>query len=316
MAGKPISPNIGAIKTGTGAASGSSNTNTSKNTNTTKTATGTSSSAKTKVVTEKVPVIIEVPTSVAPLEVPVIATQEIAEPTAEKVSHVSIDPQKENLRQMTEALKEQAVGKIDRATEASVAEVQKAANDQLPDLQKARNQIDIDEAKALDNQVLYAEARGDRGGIGKEQYNSIQNTAAQNRLAVNTAQLDLTRNTANQIAELRSRGEYEKADKLLDITQSYLSSLNDLEQWANEKNISIDEFNSKIDQWKADYNLEAAKYRTDVETQNAKLRQTAEDRAATVGKALMAAGVTPSGEMLSAMGMTPQDYLNYRLAKL
>ncbi len=313
MATKPVSPNVGAVKTGSAS---SGNSGTAKSSNSSTSNKSSSSTVKTQVVTVKEPVIVEVPTGYALAQTPQIQAADVPAASVQKVGHVDVSPQKENLRQQTEALKEQAVGRIDRATEQSIAEVQKSASDQLPDLQNARNAIDLNEAKALDNQVLYAEARGDRGGIGKEQYAGIQNQAAQNRLAVNTAQLQLTKDTANQIAELRSKGEYEKADKLLDITQNYLSSLNDLEQWANEQNISIDEFNSKIDQWMADYNLEAAKYKTDVDVQNARLQQDAYDRTAQIGRAMLSAGITPSAEMLSAMNMTPQDYLNYRLSNL
>ncbi len=54
--------------------------------------------------------------------------------------------------------------------------------------QTQRDQIEGETLNALDNSALYAETRGDRGGIGQAQYNTIQATAAQNRQAVNLAQ--------------------------------------------------------------------------------------------------------------------------------
>lgn len=277
-----------------------------------------SSKTTTKVVTQvvKEPVVIEVPTGYQVAEAPQIAARDIASPDIEKIDKVDITERKAQLAEQTKALKDQAVANIDRATETGVTALKEAEEEALPQYQVMRDRVDIDEAKALDNQVLYSEARGDKGGIGKSQYASIQNTAAQNRLAVNAAQVQMTNDTAKQIANLRSQGEYEKADKLLSISQTYLGQLQELENRADEQNISIAEFNSKIDQWKADYDKDVAKYKTDVEYKNTQLQQNAEDRAATIGRAMLSAGITPSAAMLSAMGMTPTDYLNYRLSNL
>ena len=247
---------------------------------------------------------------------PQIKAQEVPKAEVAKLDKVDISERKQQLADQTVAMKQQAVLNVDRATEQGVSELKENEAAQQPKFQTQRNQIDIDEAKALDNQVLYAEARGDRGGIGKSQYASIENTAAQNRLAVNAAQIQLSSDTAKQIAKLRTEGEYEKADKLLAISQDYLGRLQELETWAEEQNIGIAEFNSKVDQYLSDYALETAKYKTDVDYKNAQLQQNDDDRKAQIGKTLMAAGVTPTGGMLSAMGLTPSDYLNYRLANL
>ena len=105
---------------------------------------------------------------------------------------------------------------------SGINDLQRNLRDAKGMYQTQRNQVDADEAKALDNQVLYAEARGDRGGIGKAQYGGIQNTAANNRAAVNSAQVKLTNDTNRQIADLRAKGEFEKADKVLAISNKYL----------------------------------------------------------------------------------------------
>ena len=126
----------------------------------------------------------------------------------------------------------------------------------------------MDEAKALDNQVLYNEARGDRGGIGAGQDNSIQNTAATNRLTVQKEQTQLATDTARQIADLRSQGEFEKANQLLSISQKYLSELMDLYQWAKETNVSIDEFNLQVAQWEENFKLSLVGAELDAEAFN------------------------------------------------
>ena len=96
--------------------------------------------------------------------------------------------------------------------------------------------------------------RGDRGGIGQAQYGAIQNNAATNQLTVNKEQTKLSTDTARQIADLRAKGEFDKADKMLEISQEYLGKLMQLKQWADEMNVSIDEFNIGVDQWEQEYN--------------------------------------------------------------
>ena len=95
----------------------------------------------------------------------------------------------------------------------------------------------------MDNQVLYAEARGDRGGIGMTQYGGIQNTAANSRQVITSGEVKLQTATARQIANLRAQGEFEKADKVLEISNKYLTELQNLEKWAKEKNVGVQEFN-------------------------------------------------------------------------
>ena len=217
------------------------------------------------------------------------------------------------------------------AADYAVAQGVKALDRNLQDsrgkFQTQRNQVDADEAKALDNQVLYAEARGDRGGIGKVQYGGIRNTAATNRQVVNSAEVKLQTDTARQIADLRAQGEFEKADKVLEISNKYLTELQNLEKWAKEKNVGVQEFNAKLRQWENEYLLKVGEYLTDTELQAAKLfgvsangaetadyRNAVADRYAEGARAMMNAGIVPSASQLEAMGWTPQQYWIYRMA--
>jgi len=242
---------------------------------------------------------------------------------------VDITPQKTQLQELTQQQKQQAVNQIDYATNKGVTELQRAYEDALPQYQTQRNQIAIDAAKALDNQALYASQRGDNGGIGKAQYGEIQNSAMTNTRAVNSAQIQLYTDTSRQVADLQAQGEYDKADKLLSISQDYSEKLMDLEKWAQEKNIGIDEFNSKLDQWKADYDLSVSKYLTDTELNAAKttgafsngavtadMANDTADRYANSGKAMLSSGIVPSNEQLSAMGWTPEQYWVYRMSNV
>lgn len=223
------------------------------------------------------------------------------------------------LDQWLQAAQQQQTNSIDWGTSQAVNELIRAQQVAEEQYQTQRNQIAIDEAKAKDNQALYAEARGDKGGIGAAQYDTIMNTAAQNRLSVNSAQTKLASDTARQIADLRAQGEYEKADALLQLSQTYLSQLISLEQWSMEYNLSVAQFNASLEQWAKEYDLKVAdlmgsyngqptlsaqqfvftqqQYQDELASQN-------KDRLASAGETLLAAGIMPSDSQLDALGLT------------
>ena len=163
---------------------------------------------------------------------------------------------KSMLDQWLSAAKEQSDASINYGTEQGVNALQRAEEDAQQQFQAQQRQIAIDEARGLDNQALYAEARGDKGGIGAAQYNSIMSAAAQNRLAVSQQQTKLSTDTARQIADLRAQGEYKKADAVLELTQKYLSQLVSLEQWALNYQMDVDQFNFQLEKWAKSYQLE------------------------------------------------------------
>ena len=248
--------------------------------------------------------------------------------SVQKVGKVDTGEQKQQLQELSELQKQQAVGQIDYATRTGVKELQRSYQDALPQYQTERNQVLAEGQKARDNSVLYARANGDKGGIGQAQYNSVQNNTATNLQSVNSAQVKLYTDTSRQIADLRAQGEYEKADKLLTVSQNYTEKLMELEQWAAEQNVGIDEFNAKLDEWQAEYQLSVSKYLTDTElkaaeatgafsngTVTADMANSINDRYASSGKALISAGIIPSDEQLSAMGWTPSQYWVYKMSQ-
>ena len=243
------------------------------------------------------------------------------------IDYVDIAQQKAELAARENQEKGRAVLAADYAVAQGVKALERNLQDSRSKFQTQRNQVDADEAKALDNQVLFAEARGDRGGIGKVQYGGIQNTAATNRQVVNSAEVKLQTDTARQIADLRAQGEFEKADKVLEISNKYLTELQNLEKWAKEKNVGVQEFNAKLRQWENEYLLKVGEYLTDTELQAAKLfgvaangaetadyRNAVADRYAAGARAMMNAGIVPSASQLEALGWTPQQYWIYRMA--
>ena len=164
----------------------------------------------------------------------------------------------EQLNSWREAAAQQSELKRDYAVEQGVNELQRALEDAQQQFQTQRDQVATDERKGLDNSALYAEARGDRGGIGQEQYNLIQSSAAQNRLAVSQAQTKLSTDAARQIADLRAQGEFSKADDLLSLAQTYLSQLTQLQQWGADYSLDYASFQESIRQWEAEYELQKA----------------------------------------------------------
>lgn len=234
------------------------------------------------------------------------------------------------LNQWYQSAQQQQQSAIDYATNQGILDLRRAQQDAEAQFQTQRNQIAIDEAKAKDNQALYAEARGDKGGIGAAQYDAIMNTAAQNRLQVNSAQTKLATDTSRQIADLRAQGEYEKADALLTLSQQYLSQLMSLEQWAAEYNLSVAQFNASLQQWQAEYELKvadllgsyngqktlSAKQFEFNQQQYADEQQAAQEKKlASAGEILLAAGILPSASQLAAMGMTETEAQSYLTAQ-
>lgn len=223
------------------------------------------------------------------------------------------------LDQWLQNAQQQQVNKIDYGTNQAVLDLIRQQQDAQGVYQEQRNQIAIDEAKAKDNQALYAEARGDKGGIGAAQYDAIMNTAAQNRLMVSQAQTKLATDTARQIADLRAQGEYEKADALLQLSQTYLSQLISMEQWAMEYNLSVAQFNASLQQWEAEFKMAEAGITgyyngsptLQYQQYQDELALTQQNQLASAGETLLSAGIMPSASQLSAMGITQEQAQSY-----
>ena|GEM_PF-2983744 len=241
-----------------------------------------------------------------------------------RVDHVDDTELRNMLQQIVDTQKQQTIQKTDYAVEKGVNDLNRAMEDAAVQFQTERDQASADEALALDNQALYSEMRGDRGGIGQAQYASIQNTAATNRLKVNQAQTKLSTDTARQVADLRAQGEFEKADALLSITQSYLSELKSLEQWAMQTNLSVDEFNIAVDEWEKEFNQKAQQFLINTELSSAQVtgafangtptlaaREQLREQLAQLGQTMMEMGITPTPAQIEAMGLTKEQYDSY-----
>lgn len=237
-----------------------------------------------------------------------------------RVDRVDTVREENMLNQIAQAQAQQAELRTDNTVRQETADLQRNMQDAQSQFQTMRDQVDVDEQRARDNQALYSEARGDRGGIGLAQYNTIQNTAATNRLTVQKEQTKLATDTARQISDLRAQGEFEKANQLLSITQNYLSQLMDLYTWAKETNVGIDEFNVQVDEWEENYKMSLLGAEIDVANATGVFSNGAptfntwmktQEMLAAAGQAMMQQGLTPTAEQLQAMGWTKDQMMDY-----
>jgi len=220
------------------------------------------------------------------------------------------------LSQWKSAAETQATNKQDYATKQGIDELQRAMDDAQSQYDTQRNQIVSDAATAQDNSALYSEVRGDKGGVGQAQYNSISANALKAKQDVNSAQTKLSTDTARQIADLRAQGEFEKADSVLEIAQNYLSQLVSLEQWGAEYDLDYQQFQESIREWEQGYELSVAQVTGAFSdgTKTLEASSTATSQLASIGESLLSAGVMPNASQLSAMGMTEAQAQQYILA--
>ena len=256
----------------------------------------------------------------APVEAAAAETGASA-PELERVPAVDVEDERRQIEEMSEAARAEAEGRIDRTVEEGTLALKKAEEEAQEGFQTRRDQIAIDERQAMDSTALYAELRGDRGGIGQAQYASVQNTAAVNRQQVSREQQRLATETAQRIEELRRQGEFQKADAVLELTQKQLSALLELERWAKEKNLSVEQFNTELARWEAEYAFQLEKFGVETELSLASLsgtlpggeptfaaRQAERSQLAAAAKLLLEYGLTLTPEQLEALGWTEGQY--------
>lgn len=173
--------------------------------------------------------------------------------TMQRMNYVDTTEMERNLKKINDAAAEQAKNQIDNATRTSADQLRLQEREAAAQYAEQQKQISAEERQALDNSALYAEARGDRGGVGQAQYNAVQANAAKNRANVQAAQTKMSSDVNRQIGDLRRQGEYQKAEALLTLSQQYLSQINQLKQWAAEMNMSVDQVNLSIAQWEKEF---------------------------------------------------------------
>lgn len=239
----------------------------------------------------------------------------------DRVNYYDKQPLVDYMTGEIDAARQQYNNQINNAMDTQARDLNRALADAQGQFQTQQNQVDAAEMQALDNAALYAEARGDKGGIGQAQYNSIQNNAARNKLAVSQAQTKLATDTARQISDLRAQGEFERADKMLQLTQQYLSELRQIEQYAANYNLNVDQINTAISEWEYEYNQAAKQFAVNTELSLAELtgafsngmstykaRQATQAATAELALSLIQAGVKPTQLSPTQLGALADYY--------
>ena len=208
------------------------------------------------------------------------------------------------LEQWRQSSIDQQNAQIDYATQLGITEAQRAEADAQPEFDKRLKQLDSDTARAMANSAFYAEARGDRGGIGQSQYNEVQAQALANKQAIQAERTKLATDTARTIADLRAKGEFEKADALLTANQEHLARLFELEQWLVNVGMSKAEFDQAKQQADLQHQLQVANITGEFDGQPTwSARKYDQETAAGIVNSLINAGLQPGEDLLKAAGL-------------
>ena len=214
------------------------------------------------------------------------------------------------LNQWLEDAGRQQEKETDHAVEQGTAQLEQARREGEERLQLRQDQVEREERTALDNQALYMEARGDRGGIGQAQYGAVQAQAMRDRQEVSRARMNLATDTAQKIADLRAQGQFRKADSLLKLTQDYLGRLTSLYQWQEEHRLDEEKFQAQLGQWNREFELKVGemmgsyqdKPTLDAQKQEQAAQTGKQDMLVKLGLAALEQGIRPSPSQQQALG--------------
>ena len=171
-------------------------------------------------------------------------TAAVQTPATQTTNRLTAD----DIKSVYSQMQNQANQQVDYSVQKGVADLERAQADAQQQFAQQQRQVNIQTAQARDQQALYAAARGDRGGITARQYNSIANTAANNRMLIEQQRQKLATDTARQIADLRAQGEFEKANNVLQIAQQQLAQLWELQQYEDQQAQIQKEFDYQVSQ--------------------------------------------------------------------
>lgn len=194
-----------------------------------------------------------------------------------------------------------AVAENQKATDANVASGQETlgligkAGDAA--YQETFNTVkqDYKDAKAVQSGI--EQNNGNRQGIGHSQYGIAENTYDVQKASIEAARAQLQKDVSRQVADLKAQGEYAKADAALQAAQQQFQQM-------------------YADALRVDTNLRSNyEYQTGLQREDESIQREQDQNEIAwlrkMGEALMAKGVTPPDNMLSAMGIDSAAAANY-----
>ena len=210
------------------------------------------------------------------------------------------------IRQQYDAARQQQEAAVDYDTGKNVRQAVRDYEDAQPGYLEAYGGETRDMYQAMDNAALTARASGEYGGVGTARVMEARNDYLARRQALSLEQEKLATDTMRSVADLRARGEFDKADALLKAGQGELRAL-------YEEAVRLDD-----NRW-SNRKYETAQRREDETIARedaaalASEEQTARQYLQRLGQTFLNAGVMPSGEMLEAMGLSrdlAQSYIS------
>jgi hypothetical protein len=202
-----------------------------------------------------------------------------------------------------DAYAKQQQNSIGYQTDQQVNSALRSYEDATGDYQSQDKSLAANMYNAMDNQALVSRANGQYGGILTAQVGAVQNDYQRQRQQLALQQQKLATDTLREVEDLRTQGEYDKADALLKANQQKFQAL-------YEDAVRVDENRYANDQWQTALDREDAEIqRQQEQSEKSYLQQ--------LGQLFLGAGAMPSAAMLEAMGLdqaTAQQYINMLLA--
>lgn len=202
------------------------------------------------------------------------------------------DSYREEIEKQYAAMTEQQGAASDEAVkraEENLAHMQELAN---ASTQRELGNVQRDQRDATALRDGIEAANGNRRGIGHSQYDAIENTGDQQRAAILAQQRRLETDTARQVADLRAKGDYAKADAALQSARQKFQTL-----YADAMRVDRN--------LRGNYEYETTMQREDDQAGKRWLQS--------MGEKFLQRGVIPTEAMLGAMGLdrdTAQLYIN------
>jgi hypothetical protein len=202
-----------------------------------------------------------------------------------------------------DAYAKQQQNSIDYQTEKNAKSSVRSYEDAAGDYQSQDKSLAANMFSSMDNQALVSRANGQYGGMATVQVGAVQNDYQLQRQQLALQQQKLATDTLRDVEDLRTQGEYDKADALLKVNQQKFQAL-------YEDAVRVDENQYANDQWQTTLDREDAEIqRQQNQSDRSYLQQ--------LGQLFLSAGAMPSKAMLEAMGLdqgTAQQYINMILA--
>lgn len=171
----------------------------------------------------------------------------------------------EKYEAMGELLVEKANAEVDEATREAIQTLNATLEEFTTVYNQERQKAAYSQAQASDNMVLRNAAAGDLGGIGNKLYSDEQADFDARITQIDLEQANLMSDTARQIADLIAKGEYQKAQNILDIgianIQNMINEENQIISWKmslanNLDNLDFDKM--QFDEGVREYNVSLA----------------------------------------------------------